>query len=73
MAFGYGAKAFSKIGAKDAIVRIAKDALQEGMEEYFQDFSSYTIDRIFSIWSEDYKDVQIGLYKVRLTHFYSAQ
>ena len=55
MAFGYGAKAFSKIGAKDAIVRIAKDALQEGMEEYFQDFSSYTIDRIFSIWSEDYK------------------
>lgn len=55
MAFGYGAKAFSKIGAKDAIVRIAKDAFQEGMEEYFQDFSSYTIDRIFSIWSEDYK------------------
>lgn len=55
MAFGYGAKAFSKIGAKDAIVRIAKDALQEGMEEYFQDFSSYTIDRIFSIWSEDYE------------------
>lgn len=55
MAFGYGAKAFSKIGAKDAIVRIAKDALQEGMEEYFQDFSSYTIDKIFSIWSEDYK------------------
>lgn len=55
MAFGYGAKAFSKIGAKNAIVRIAKDALQEGMEEYFQDFSSYTIDRIFSIWKEDYK------------------
>lgn len=55
MAFGYGTVASSGITAKNAIARIAKDALQEGMEEYFQDFSAYFTDQVFSIWAEDYK------------------
>lgn len=56
MLFGYGTKSFSKIGLKSAAIRIAKDALQEGTEEYFQDFSSYMIDRIFSTWNEHYTE-----------------
>ena len=56
MLFGYGAKSFSEIGFKTAIVRIAKDALQEGAEEYFQDYSSYMIDRIFGLWNEHYTE-----------------
>ena len=55
MAFGYGTVASSGITAKNAIARIAKDALQEGMEEYFQDYSAYFTDQVFSIWAEDYK------------------
>lgn len=55
MAFGYGTKASSSIASKNAIVRIFKDGLQEGMEEYFQDFSAYFTDQVFGIWAEDYK------------------
>lgn len=55
IAFGYGTVASSGITAKNAIARIAKDALQEGMEEYFQDYSAYFTDQVFSIWAEDYK------------------
>ena len=54
MAFGY-AKAASKIGKGSAIIRILKDAIQEGTEEYLQDFSSYMVDRVFGLWAEDYK------------------
>ena len=55
MAFGYGTKAGSSITTKNALARIGKDALQEGMEEYLQDFSTYMVDRVFGIWAEDYK------------------
>lgn len=55
MAFGYGTKAASSITGKNAIVRIFKDALQEGMEEYFQDYSAYFTDQVFGIWAQDYK------------------
>lgn len=54
MAFGY-VKAASKIGKGSAIIRILKDAIQEGTEEYLQDFSSYMVDRVFGLWAEDYK------------------
>lgn len=54
MAFGY-VKAASKIGKGSAIIRIFKDAIQEGTEEYLQDFSSYMVDRVFGLWAEDYK------------------
>lgn len=54
MAFGY-VKAAGKIGKGSAIIRILKDAIQEGTEEYLQDFSSYMVDRVFGLWAEDYK------------------
>lgn len=54
MAFGY-VKAAGKITGKTAVARILKDALQEGLEEVLQDFSSYMVDRVFGLWAEDYK------------------
>lgn len=54
MAFGY-IKAAGKIGKGQAVARILKDAIQEGTEEYLQDFSSYMVDRVFGLWAEDYK------------------
>lgn len=54
MAFGY-TKAAGKIGSKSAIRRILKDALQEGTEEFLQDYSGYLVDRVFGLWAEDYK------------------
>ena len=54
MAFGY-AKAASKIGKGQAVARIVKDMLQEGTEEFLQDFSSYMVDRVFGLWAQDYK------------------
>lgn len=54
MAFGY-AKAASKIGKGQAVGRIVKDMLQEGTEEFLQDFSSYMVDRVFGLWAQDYK------------------
>lgn len=54
MAFGY-VKAAGKITGKTAVVHILKDALQEGLEEVLQDFSSYMVDRVFGLWAEDYK------------------
>lgn len=55
MAFGYGTKASSSITGKNAVMRIFKDAFQEGMEEYFQDYSAYFTDQVFGIWAQDYK------------------
>lgn len=55
MAFGYGTKAASSVAGKNAVMRIFKDALQEGMEEYFQDYSAYFTDQVFGIWAQDYK------------------
>ncbi len=55
MAFGYGTKAGASITTKNAIMRIVKDGFQEGMEEFFQDFSAYFTDQVFSIWAQDYK------------------
>lgn len=54
MAFGY-VKAAGKITGKTAVARILKDALQEGLEEVLQDYSSYMVDRVFGLWAEDYK------------------
>lgn len=54
MAFGY-TKASGKIGSKSAIRRILKDALQEGTEEFLQDYSGYLVDRVFGLWAQDYK------------------
>lgn len=54
MAFGY-IKAAGKISGKTAVIRLLKDAIQEGTEEYLQDFSSYMVDRVFGLWAEDYK------------------
>lgn len=54
MAFGY-AKAASKIGKGQGVARIVKDMLQEGTEEFLQDFSSYMVDRVFGLWAQDYK------------------
>ena len=55
MAFGY-IKTAGKISGKTAVLRVLKDAFQEGTEEYLQDFSSYMVDRVFGLWAEDYKN-----------------
>lgn len=54
MSFGY-IKSAGKINGKNAVLRILKDALQEGTEEVFQDFGTFLVDRVYGIWAQDYK------------------
>lgn len=54
MAFGY-IKSAGKINGRNAVLRILKDALQEGTEEVFQDFGTFLVDRVYGIWAQDYK------------------
>lgn len=54
MMYGAGLKSTSTFTTKNALMRIAKDAFQEGLEEYFQDFSGFMVDRVMSLWANDY-------------------
>lgn len=54
MMYGAGLTSSAKGLAKNALARIGKDALQEGLEEYFQDFSGFMVDRFMTVFSDQY-------------------
>lgn len=49
-----GNRMFGKTFTKQGLVRIAKDALQEGTEEVLQDFSSYYVDQTMSLINRNF-------------------
>lgn len=51
---GKPAKALAEIGTWTGAKYIAKSALQEGLEEFIQDFSTSCIDEFMGMWHEGY-------------------
>lgn len=49
-----GNRMFGKTFVKQGLVRIGKDALQEGTEEVLQDFSSYYVDQTMSLINRNF-------------------
>lgn len=56
-AFGYydaAVDSAKQITAKSALKRLLKDAVHEGLEEWYQDFSGYMINGMFGFFSEEF-------------------
>ena len=56
-AFGYydaAVDSAKQITAKSALKRLLKDAVHEGLEEWYQDFSGYMINGMFGYFSEEF-------------------
>lgn len=51
---GKSAKALAEIGTWTGAKYMAKSALQEGLEEFIQDFSTSCIDEFMGMWQEGY-------------------
>lgn len=49
-----GNRMFGKTFTKQGLVRMAKDAIQEGTEEVLQDFSSYYVDQTMSLVNRNF-------------------
>lgn len=49
-----GNRMFGKTFTKQGLVRMAKDAIQEGTEEVLQDFSSYYVDQTLSLVNRNF-------------------
>lgn len=69
---GFTQKVATKSGKIAAISRIAKDAMQEGLEEFLQEYSNYFIDRLFALNNEGYLYTTDWNFEVAATAFLSG-
>ncbi len=69
---GFTQKVGAKSGAGAALARIAKDAMQEGLEEFLQEYSNYFIDRLFALNNEGYLHTSDWNFEVASTAFLSG-
>ena len=69
---GFTQKVGAKSGAGAALARIAKDAMQEGLEEFLQEYSNYFIDRLFALNNEGYLYTSDWNFEVASTAFLSG-
>lgn len=69
---GFTQNVGSKTGAGAALARFAKDAMQEGLEEFLQEYSNYFIDRLFALNNEGYLHTSDWNFEVASTAFLSG-
>lgn len=69
---GFTQNVGTKTGAGAALARIAKDAMQEGLEEFLQEYSNYFIDRLFALNNEGYLHTSDWNFEVASTAFLSG-
>lgn len=69
---GFTQNVGSKSGAGAALARFAKDAMQEGLEEFLQEYSNYFIDRLFALNNEGYLHTSDWNFEVASTAFLSG-
>lgn len=55
--------------ATKGILRLAHDFVEEGFEEVFQDTSDFLVDRIFSVWNENFGEVTDISFRTLLDSF----
>nr|DAD77488.1 MAG TPA: hypothetical protein [Podoviridae sp. ctaNW81] len=69
---GFTQNVGTKTGAGAALARFAKDAMQEGLEEFLQEYSNYFIDRLFALNNEGYLHTSDWNFEVASTAFLSG-